>query len=148
MIVFVGQAFLPDSSIILSGKKAWPTRATMLRLTGISKAFAGVQALRDVSFDLRAGEVHALVGENGAGKSTLIKAITGAHLPDEGTIEVHGQAVVDSTGSGEPLAHPAQRTFPVRLPSALASLDDSSRTCYFSRLRTGKTTLDPFTRSI
>ncbi len=60
----------------------------LLELTGISKAFAGVQALKGVSFDLRAGEVHALVGENGAGKSTLIKVITGAHLPDEGTIEV------------------------------------------------------------
>jgi len=66
---------------------------TLLELTGISKAFAGIQALRQVSFDLRAGEVHALVGENGAGKSTLIKMITGAHLPDEGTIKVMGQPV-------------------------------------------------------
>ncbi len=62
----------------------------MLSLRGISKAFAGVQALRGVSFDLRAGEVHALVGENGAGKSTLIRVITGAHRPDEGTIELDG----------------------------------------------------------
>ena len=66
---------------------------TLLELTGISKAFAGVQALRSVSFDLCAGEVHALVGENGAGKSTLIKVITGAHLPDQGTIEIMGQPV-------------------------------------------------------
>src|SRR5262249_59544494 len=69
------------------------TRGQMLRLTGISKAFAGVQALKGVSFDLRAGEVHALVGENGAGKSTLIKVITGAHRPDEGTIEVQGSLI-------------------------------------------------------
>ncbi len=69
--------------------------ATLLELTGISKAFAGVQALSGVSFDLRAGEVHALVGENGAGKTTLIKVITGAHLPDEGTIEVQGRLVAD-----------------------------------------------------
>src|SRR5271163_5008818 len=64
-----------------------------LRLTGISKAFAGVHALKGVSFDLRAGEVHALVGENGAGKSTLIRVITGAHLPDEGTLEVRGEII-------------------------------------------------------
>jgi rhamnose transport system ATP-binding protein len=67
--------------------------ATLLQLKEISKAFAGVQALRGVSFDLKAGEVHALVGENGAGKTTLVKVITGAHAPDEGTIEVGGQPV-------------------------------------------------------
>jgi rhamnose transport system ATP-binding protein len=67
--------------------------STLLELKGINKAFAGVQALKGVSFELKAGEVHALVGENGAGKSTLIKVITGAHLPDEGTIEVLGERV-------------------------------------------------------
>jgi rhamnose transport system ATP-binding protein len=66
---------------------------TLLRLTDVSKSFAGVQALRGVSFDLRAGEVHALVGENGAGKSTLIKIITGAHQADAGTLEVRGEVV-------------------------------------------------------
>ncbi len=69
--------------------------STLLKLTEISKAFAGVEALKRVSFDLRKGEVHALVGENGAGKSTLIKVITGAHIPDTGTIEIQGQAVAD-----------------------------------------------------
>jgi rhamnose transport system ATP-binding protein len=69
--------------------------APLLELTGISKAFAGVHALKNVSFDLRAGEVHALVGENGAGKSTLIKVITGAHLPDEGNIEIDGHPLGD-----------------------------------------------------
>jgi rhamnose transport system ATP-binding protein len=68
---------------------------TLLELAGISKAFAGVQALKRVSFDLRAGEVHALVGENGAGKTTLIKVITGAHLPDEGAITVQGRLVAE-----------------------------------------------------
>ncbi|HEY7154926.1 MAG TPA: sugar ABC transporter ATP-binding protein [Gemmataceae bacterium] len=66
---------------------------TLLRLTGISKSFGGVRALKGVSFDLRAGEVHALVGENGAGKSTLIKIITGAHQPEEGTLEILGRPV-------------------------------------------------------
>jgi rhamnose transport system ATP-binding protein len=66
---------------------------TLIRLSAISKAFGGVQALCDVSFDLQSGEVHALVGENGAGKSTLIKIITGAYWPDSGTIEVAGQAI-------------------------------------------------------
>src|SRR5262249_50704613 len=69
---------------------------TLLRLTGVSKSFLGVHALRGVSFDLRAGEVHALVGENGAGKSTLIKVITGAHRPDEGTLEIRGRTVDDN----------------------------------------------------
>ena len=67
--------------------------STLLELSSISKAFAGVEALKRVSFDLRAGEVHALVGENGAGKSTLIKVITGAHVPDEGTIRIQDQVV-------------------------------------------------------
>jgi rhamnose transport system ATP-binding protein len=68
----------------------------LLQLTGIHKSFAGVQALKGVSFDLRPGEVHALVGENGAGKSTLIKVITGAHQLDAGTLEVRGQPVTDN----------------------------------------------------
>jgi rhamnose transport system ATP-binding protein len=67
--------------------------STLLRLTAIDKSFAGVQALKGVSFELRAGEVHALVGENGAGKSTLIKIITGAHLADAGTLEIQDRVV-------------------------------------------------------
>ena len=63
----------------------------MLRAVSISKSYAGIHALRSASFDLRAGEVHALVGENGAGKSTLIKIITGAVTADSGTLEFNGQ---------------------------------------------------------
>ncbi len=65
----------------------------LLRAANITKSFAGVHALRQVAFELRPGEVHALVGENGAGKSTLIKIITGAHQPDEGALEVRGQLI-------------------------------------------------------
>ena len=64
--------------------------AALLKLVGVSKSFGGVQALADLTLELRAGEVHALVGENGAGKSTLVKIITGAHQPDAGRIELDG----------------------------------------------------------
>jgi len=65
----------------------------LLQLSRVTKSFGAVRALKRVSYDLREGEVHALVGENGAGKSTLIKIITGAHQPDGGTIEIDGQLV-------------------------------------------------------
>ena len=63
----------------------------VLRATEVTKAYAGVQALKRASLELRAGEVHALVGENGAGKSTLIKILTGAVQPDGGVIELNGE---------------------------------------------------------
>jgi len=69
----------------------------ILKLQGISKSFAGVNALIDVDFDVRPGEVHALLGENGAGKSTLIKIIAGVHRPDSGSITINGKPVTFST---------------------------------------------------
>lgn len=63
----------------------------VLKLNNITKRYPGVVALNKVSFDLREGEVHAIVGENGAGKSTLIKCLCGAITPEEGTIEIGGQ---------------------------------------------------------
>jgi rhamnose transport system ATP-binding protein len=67
--------------------------APVLELANVFKSFGAVTALNGVSFDLRAGEVHALLGENGAGKSTLIKIITGAHQADRGEIRIDGYTV-------------------------------------------------------
>jgi ABC-type sugar transport system ATPase subunit len=62
----------------------------LLRVSGVSKAFTGVQALSGIDLSVDAGEVHALLGQNGAGKSTLMKVIAGDVVPDEGTVEVDG----------------------------------------------------------
>ncbi|WP_237555169.1 MULTISPECIES: sugar ABC transporter ATP-binding protein, partial [unclassified Streptomyces] len=67
--------------------------APVLEAVGVSKRFPGVVALDDVSFTLRTGEIHALVGENGAGKSTLIKILTGVHRPDTGHLRLGGEPV-------------------------------------------------------
>jgi len=67
---------------------------TFLELRGISKRFPGVIALNDVNLEVRAGEVHALLGENGAGKSTLIKTIAGVYRPDDGDIRVDGKTAL------------------------------------------------------
>ncbi len=67
--------------------------APLLEMRGVSKRFAGVRALHDVSLSVGRGEVVALIGENGAGKSTLMKILGGVHQPDDGTIEINGQAV-------------------------------------------------------
>ncbi len=68
----------------------------MLQARGVSKAFAGVTALRDVDFDLMSGEVHALMGENGAGKSTLMKILAGVHVDYDGEIRIEGAPVLFS----------------------------------------------------
>ncbi|PXX54728.1 monosaccharide ABC transporter ATP-binding protein (CUT2 family) [Nocardia tenerifensis] len=70
---------------------------TGLRATGLSKSFAGVPALRDVSLDFPAGAVTALMGENGAGKSTLIRILGGDHRPDSGRLELDGVALAPAT---------------------------------------------------
>ena len=67
--------------------------AELLRLTGITKRFPGVDALVDVDFDLRAGEAHFLFGENGAGKSTLISIIAGVYAPSAGTMRLRGREI-------------------------------------------------------
>src|SRR5438046_7591618 len=73
------------------------TNAALLRATNIDKSYLGVHALRGASFELRGGEVHALIGENGAGKSTLIKIITGAVEPDSGAIELDAQKITHNS---------------------------------------------------
>jgi len=82
----------------------------LLEITGIVKAFPGVVALDHVGFRLRAGTVHALMGENGAGKSTLMKIIAGVYTPDEGTVRVKGKPVVlrsplDALNNGIAMIH-------------------------------------------
>ena len=77
-----------------------PAGQTILQMQGIKKSFVGVEVLHGVDLDLRAGEVHAIVGENGAGKSTLMKTLAGVHAPTEGTIRIDGEEVH--------FAHPAQ----------------------------------------
>ena len=78
--------------------------APLLELRGIAKRFGGVAALRQVSFDLRAGEIHALLGENGAGKSTLIKILGGIHRADAGEIRIEGRPVaVDDVAAADRL---------------------------------------------
>jgi len=69
------------------------TAAIVLQARDISRAFPGVQALAGAGLTLRAGEVHALMGQNGAGKSTLIKVLTGVYAPDAGSIELLGQPI-------------------------------------------------------
>ncbi len=75
-----------------------------LEIRNISKAFPNVQALTDVSLDIRPGEILAFMGENGAGKSTLLKIINGDYQPDTGTLSMNGQQL---TFSGPHVAHKA-----------------------------------------
>jgi D-xylose transport system ATP-binding protein len=67
--------------------------APVLSMTGVSKRFGAVQALKDIDFHVSAGEVVALVGDNGAGKSTLVKAIAGVYTPDDGQVVFDGKPV-------------------------------------------------------
>ena len=71
----------------------WLKKDLALEASGVSKSFGGIAALVDVNFDLRAGEVHALVGENGAGKSTLMKILAGVHVEYDGAVRLAGAPV-------------------------------------------------------
>ena len=82
----------------------------ILKMTNINKTFSGVCALKNVDFELRSGEVHALMGENGAGKSTLMKILTGIYKADSGEIFVLNKkcdfhSVKDSQNVGIAIIH-------------------------------------------
>jgi simple sugar transport system ATP-binding protein len=92
--------------------------APLLRLSDVTKAYAGTTALHDVSLEFDAGEVLCLLGDNGAGKSTLIKILSGMHAPTSGTIEVNGKPVRftsprDASGYGIATVHQFGGTFPL-----------------------------------
>ena len=110
-----------------------PASPAVLSLRGVSKAFGAVQALRDVSVDCRAGEIHALVGENGSGKSTLLGIASGFVPPDEGAVEIGGQP---RRGAARP---------PRRAGSVSASPTRPTRTS--STCRSPRTSTSPCPRS-
>ncbi len=100
----------------MSDRAPSPDRAR-LEVHGISKRFDATLALSDVSLDVRAGEIHALVGENGAGKSTLVKILAGVHVPDAGRIlldgrEVHVPDPIAARALGIAVVHQEPRLFP------------------------------------
>src|SRR5207249_1692676 len=107
-----------DHSLAPAGTGSTDERAmgeTLVEMDGISKDFPGVHALADCRFELRSGEVHALVGENGAGKSTLMKILAGVYHRDAGQIRIKGEPVeIDSPRAAqnifigrEPRANPS-----------------------------------------
>jgi ABC-type sugar transport system ATPase subunit len=79
-----------EGAAVIDAPDAPSTPDILVRVDHMAKAFGATQALRDCSFELRAGEVHVLVGENGSGKSTLVKILSGVHQPDSGRVEVAG----------------------------------------------------------
>jgi ribose transport system ATP-binding protein len=89
---------------------AAPGHAPLLQANGLSKTFGIVEVLKDIDLTVRAGEVHAIIGENGAGKSTLMKILAGNHQPTRGEIRIDGEPVsfagpVDAEGRGIVLVH-------------------------------------------
>ena len=83
----------PSTAQIIRQSGAVPGAEYLLEVANVRKAFPGVLALDDVSFRLKRGHVHALMGENGAGKSTLMKIIAGIYTPDSGSFKLKGQEI-------------------------------------------------------
>ena len=124
------------------GTQSSGDHTVVLKAEGVSKTFAGVTALRDVDFDLRSGEVHALMGENGAGKSTLMKILAGVHVDYDGEIRIEGapvrfSGVQDAERAGVAIIHQelnlvpeltaAENIFLGREPLILGTLVDHRR---------------------
>jgi len=89
----------------------------LLRLSDVSKSFAGTDALQDISLEVHAGQVLCLLGDNGAGKSTLIKILSGFHAPTTGTVEADGAPVVlksprDASDRASPRSTSSAAPFP------------------------------------
>lgn len=106
LLPIVQQMQIPDTA----PERANAVASPRLEVVGVSKAFPGVRALRDVSLRIDAGEVLALIGENGAGKSTLMKILAGIEQPDAGVLKIEGQPRVfdspsDAIRSGIALIH-------------------------------------------
>lgn len=88
-----GRAAQAEPALTTAQGVAVAPSVTAISLRDVDKTFPGVRALQGISFSVRTGSVHAIVGENGAGKSTLIKVLAGVHAPDSGAIEVFGRPV-------------------------------------------------------
>jgi ABC-type sugar transport system ATPase subunit len=120
-----------------------PTSDQLLRMTGISKSFAGVTALADVSFDLNAGEIHALMGENGAGKSTLMKILSGLYRPNAGEIILRGEpksfsGTQAAQEAGIAIIHQEFNLFPNLSAAENIFLDRAGFTSRLGRIEWGK----------
>jgi len=87
-------SFLVGVCILIELKRDVDMESTILSVAGMSKRFGGVAAVRDISFNVQAGEVLGLMGPNGAGKSTLLNLISGEHKPDSGTVELKGHGII------------------------------------------------------
>ncbi len=108
---------MTGSAVVAQDARVPASDTPRIELRDVSKRFGATAALTDVSMDLRAGEIHALVGENGAGKSTLVKILAGVHQPDAGTVLIDGEPVqihgpAQSRALGIAVVHQEPRLFP------------------------------------